>query len=586
MENVVEEIKKRVDIVNFIGSFVTLKKTGRNFKALCPFHQEKTPSFIVSPERQIWHCFGACNEGGDIVKFLMKWENITFFEALKELAKKAGIEIKKVDFEDKTWERKKRFLEMNQLATNFFNFVLLNTDYGKKALEYLFKRKIQLSTIKTFNLGYAPMSWDSLLSFLKKKKYEEEEMLENGLLVRSEKGSFYDRFRGRLIFPIFDLKGNVIGFSGRILSDNNKEAKYINSPETPLYHKRETLFGFHLAKEAIKKQNNVYIVEGEFDMISPYQAGFKNFVAIKGSALTSEQLITLKRYTERITLTLDADVAGLEAIKRGIEEAEKFDFDINVVVLDFAKDPDEAVKSNLERFKNLIKKPVGIYDFLIDFSFNKYPEKTAYNKKKISEELIPFLSEIKNNIVQAHYIKKLSSLLEVTEESIQSLIKKNIFNKKRRLSFVAVKKNEKKHSHIILIEYYILSFIFQNIKPFVIGDFVFSIITPEDFSLPSLEKIAKKFLEFKKNNKEFILEKFTHFLPQELRSTFDEVFLFASIDIDLEKEQIEKIIYQIKKESLKRQIKKIINLSNEEDKEKLKLLNSQLKEVEKKLISL
>jgi len=587
MKNVIEEIKQRVDIVDFIGNFISLKKTGRNFKALCPFHQEKTPSFIVSPERQIWHCFGACNEGGDIIKFLMKWEKLTFFEAVKELAKKAGLQMKNIDFEDKLWEKKKRFLSMNQLAADFFHFILLKTDYGKKAVEYLYQRKIKPSTIKTFNLGYAPLSWNSLYSFLNKKKYEEEEMLENGLLVRNEKGGFYDRFRGRLMFPIYDSRGNIIAFSGRNLIENNKEAKYINSPETPLYHKRETLFGFHLAKEAIKKTNNVYIVEGEFDMISPYQAGFYNFVAIKGSALTKEQLIILKRYTERITLTLDADTSGIEAIKRGIEEAEKFDFDINVVVLDFAKDPDEAIKTNFEKFRNLIKKPIGVYDFLIDFNLKKYPEKNAYNKRKISEELIPYLAGIKNNVVQSYYIKKLSSLLEVSEQSIHNLIKKNLLSKKRRLEFIPIKKEEKKQSHMILIERYLLGCIFQNDSPFVIGDLIFSIILPEDLSLLSLEKIAKKFLEFKKNNKKFILEKFINFLPEELKTIFDEIYLFASVDTDLAKEQIEKIAYKIKRNSLKRQIKKIIDLSDQiENKQKLKTLNKQLMEVEKKIISL
>jgi len=588
MKNTIEEIKKRIDIVDFISDFISLKKTGRNFKALCPFHQEKTPSFIVSPERQIWHCFGACNDGGDIIKFLMKWENLTFFEAFSKLAKKAGIQIKKIDFEDKSWEKKKRLLSMNQLAADFFQFVLLKTDYGKKALNYLSQRKIKKETIKTFNLGYAPLSWDSLFSFLKRKKYEEEEMLENGLLVRSEKGNFYDRFRGRLIFPIYDPYGNIIAFSGRILGKDDKEAKYINSPETFLYHKRETLFGFHLAKDSIKKQNNVYIVEGEFDMISPYQYGFYNFVAIKGSALTKEQLMILKRYTERITLTLDTDLSGLEAIKRGIQEAEKFDFDVNVVVLDFAKDPDEAIRTNLEKFRNLIKRPIGVYDFLINLTLRKYPEKTAYDKKKISEELIPYISEIKNNIVQSHYIKKVSSLLEVTEQSVQNLIKRNLLNKKRKLEFIPLKKLDNKQSHITLVERYLLSLIFQNKSPFVISDSIFSIISPKDFSLPSLEKIAKKFLEFKNNNKEFILKKFVDFLPEELRLVFDEIYLFASLDIDLENKEIEKILAEIKKNSLKKQIKKIISLDDQknEDKERLRYLNKQLTEVEKKLISL
>jgi len=586
MKDVIEEIKKRIDIVDFIGGFIPLKKTGRNFKALCPFHQEKTPSFIVSPERQIWHCFGACNEGGDVIKFLMKWENITFFEALKELAKKAGVVIKQVDFQDKAWQQKKRFLEMNQTALDFFQFVLFKSPYGKKALDYLWQRKIKSKTIKTFGLGYAPLSWDSLFLFLRKKKYEVEEMLANGLLVKNEKGKVYDRFRGRLIFPLFDHRGNVIGFSGRSLVDDEKEAKYINTPETLLYHKRETLFGLHLAKEAIKKENNVYIVEGEFDAISPFQAGFSNFVAIKGSALTKEQLIILKRFTERVTLVLDNDASGQEAVKRAIGEAEGFDFDINVVVFNFAKDPDEAVKKDIEKFKKIIKKPIGVYDFLIDLVFKKYPEKTAYDKKKISSELIPYFAEIKNNIVQSHYVKKLALLLDVSEQSIDNLIRQHLFRKARQTQFLPIKKS-KTYSHINLLERYLLSLIFQNQSPFLISDLVFSIISPSDFSTPSLEKIAKKLFEFKKINKDFILKKFIKFLPEELRMSFDEVYLFASIDVDLKKESIEKIAYQLKKHSLKNQIKKILKEENQDlYRKKLKSLNDELKKVEKKLFSL
>ncbi|MEK7177415.1 MAG: DNA primase, partial [Patescibacteria group bacterium] len=335
MENQIEEIKRKIDIVEFIGSFVTLKKVGRNFKAVCPFHQEKSPSFVVSPDRGIWHCFGACGEGGDSIKFLMKWENITFIEALKELAKKTGIKLilNKISFEDKIWQKKERYLGMNQLASEFFHYILSKTDFGKKASEYLKGRLLNKSIIDKFELGYSPSSWDSLKLFLKKKKYEEEEVFENGLLVKSERGSYYDRFRGRLMFPLKDSRNNVLGFSGRILSGgNDKEAKYVNTPETPIYHKRECLFGINLALEEIKKQKNVYIVEGELDMITPYQHGYSNFVAVKGTALTNEQLKLLKRYTDKITLMMDADVAGIESIKRGIDEAEKFDFEIRVVV--------------------------------------------------------------------------------------------------------------------------------------------------------------------------------------------------------------------------------------------------------------
>ena len=241
---------------------------------------------------------------------------------------------------------------------------------------------------------------------MKKKKFEEKEVYENGLLVKSERGSYYDRFRGRLMFPIKDSRDYVIGFSGRSLDEKDKQAKYINTPETPIYHKRETLFGINLAKETIKKEKNVYIVEGEFDVISPYQNGFINFVAVKGTALTNEQLMLLKRYTDKITLALDADIAGEESTRRGIEEAEKLDLEVRIVKLPIGKDPDEAVRTDLQAFKKAISRPIPIYDFLIKVAQKKYSEDTSFDKKKIGEEVIPFIERITNPIVRSHYVKK------------------------------------------------------------------------------------------------------------------------------------------------------------------------------------
>lgn len=589
MESPVEEVKKRIDIVDFIGAFISLKKTGRNFKALCPFHQEKTPSFIISAERQIWHCFGACGEGGDVIKFLMKWENLTFFEALKELADKVGIKLQKVSFEDKIWQKRQRFFQMNLLAGEFFQYVLTKTKFGIKALDYLKSREIQPPIIKTFQLGYAPASWRSLLRFLKNKKYEEEEMLENGLLVKNEKGGYYDRFRGRLMFPIKDTRGNVIGFSGRIIDQSSERGKYINTPETPIYHKRETLFGIHLAKESIKKEGNVFIVEGEFDTILPYQHGFSNFVAIKGSVLTREQLMLLKHYTGKITLTLDTDAAGEEAVKRGIEEAERLEFDIGVVNLDFAKDPDEAVRKDRLKFKSIIEKPLPIYDFIIDLAKKRYPEDNPFNKKKIGEEVIPFVERIRNNIVQSHYVKKLAELLNVNEASIYSLIKKLYSKKRQAIIFSSAKKNLSSISREFLLQRYILSFLFQSENPYQIAEVVFSILTPTDFTHISYQKICQLFLEIKKNHPQgFDFKQFMLKLPTELQSVFDEIYLFASTDPNLGNEKIDKLSCEIKKYALKRSIGGILSANYEEGdkKHQLSLLNKQLQEVEKRLISL
>ena len=589
MENQIDEIKRKIDIAEFIGSFITLKKAGRNFKAVCPFHQEKSPSFVVSPDRGIWHCFGACGEGGDAIKFLMKWENITFIEALKELAKKTGVKLtlNKIGVEDKIWQKKERYLGMNQLAGEFFHYVFSKTDFGKKARDYLKTRLLNQSIIDKFELGYSPSSWDSLKLFLKKKKYEEEEMLENGLLVRSERGSYYDRFRGRLMFPLKDSRNNILGFSGRILEGNEKEAKYVNTPETPIYHKRECLFGINLAIEEIKKQKNVYIVEGELDMIMPYQHGYSNFVAIKGTALTNEQLKLLKRYTDKITLMMDADVAGIESIKRGIDEAEKFDFEIRVVTIDFAKDPDEALRKDPDKFKKLISKPIPIYDFLIEAAQKKYPEESAFSKKKIGEEIIPMIEKITNPIVRTFYIKKLAGVLEISENTVENLIGQ-LKRKKNQISLNKIKYSKPtEDSRELTINKYVLSVLFQSEDASTIYKNVFEILKPEYFLHLSYEKIGQLFFKEMEKGTKFDINEFGKKLPDELRPIFDEIFLFASTDHNLSNESLDRLIHEIKKYYFKREIKKILAEEETEDKKKqLKKLSENLKEVEKNLISL
>jgi len=326
----VELVKSKIDIVSFLSDYITLKKAGRNFKALCPFHSEKTPSFVVSPERQSWHCFGSCGEGGDVISFLEKWENLEFLEALRILAKKVGVTLSNYTPSSQT-QLKDRLIEANHLASEFYHYLLVNHKIGKRAREYLESRRIKNETIKTFMLGYAPESWDSLLKYLLKKGYQTGEIHQAGLVVKSDRGRYYDRFRGRLMFTLCDHRGNVIGFSGRLLdeeihseykrgvySERERGAKYVNTAETPVYIKGNTLYGLYITKEAIKKEKEAVLVEGEFDMLSSFQAGAANVCAIKGSALTEGQLLLLKRYTENLILALDSDFAGSEAAKRGI----------------------------------------------------------------------------------------------------------------------------------------------------------------------------------------------------------------------------------------------------------------------------
>lgn len=586
MDNPIEEIKKRIDIVEFIGNYLSLKKSGKNFKTLCPFHQEKTPSFIISPERQIWHCFGACQEGGDIIRFLMKWENITFFEALKELANKLGIKIKKVNFEDKIWKKKEKIFNINYLASEFYHYLLTRHQLGKKALNYLQERKINQKIVKTFSLGYAPLSWNSLLKFLKKKGFEEEEILESGLLVKNERGRFYDRFRQRIIFPIFDHRNNILGFSGRIF-EKEEEAKYINTPETPVYHKRETLFGINLTKDFIKQKNQAIIVEGEFDMISCYQNGIENVVAIKGTAITREQLMLLKRHTNQIVLSLDSDVAGEETTKRAIFEAENFDFNIFVIAINFAKDPDEALKNNPIAFKKNIKKPVPVYDFILDLTFKKYGNKDPFAKKNFANEIVPFLLNIKNPIVYDHYLKKTASILDIDQKSIEALIKKEK-NKQKKYHFFRQTNQEKNRYQ--LLETYILSLIFQNQQPNKVYDRFFQILEKEDFSFPSYLKIIDYFVNFQRKYflKDDLLKnqsKFASFLPAELIPAYDQIMLFdiSIFSENIEDKEIEKTVLEFKKLSLKKRIKE---KTEKDDLKNIEILTKKLAAVEKKLLSL
>lgn len=586
MNDTIEEIKKRIDIVDFLSSYISLKKTGRNFKANCPFHQEKTPSFVVSPERQIWHCFGSCNEGGDIIKFLMKWENITFFEAVRDLAEKAGVKLKQVGFEDGVWKKKERLVNMNLWAVDYFHYILTKTDLGKKALDYLKSRSINKEIAETFKLGYAPSSWDSLLKFLKKKKFTEPELYEGGLITRGQRGNYFDMFRGRLMFPIKDARGNIIAFSGRSLDEKDKSSKYINTPETPIYHKRETLFGIDLAKDSIKKEKNVYLVEGEFDVISPYQHGVENVVATKGTAVTREQLMLLKRYTDRITLTLDSDSAGEDAVRKAIDEGESVDCDIEVVAFDWAKDPDEAVRQDTVQFKKTIKKTTPAYDFILELLNKKYPDNTPFDKKKIGEEMVPYIEKIRNPIVQSHYIKKLAELLGVSESSIEFAIRK-LKNREKQKVFKVSSKKADEESREVMLQKYLLSLILQNSNAYKIAEAVFKIIAPSDFSIPALSKVTEQFLTYKEKFKVFNLKSFFDFLPNELHPVLDELYLYASVDIGFEDGNFEKLAHEVRKFSLKRDISQMLSTEIQKSgRDKLNNLSADLKEVEKKLSSL
>ncbi len=419
-DSVTEEIKNKLDIVEFIRSYIKLEKAGINYRALCPFHSEKTPSFFVSPTRQMWHCFGSCGEGGDIFKFLMKLEGIEFPDALRILAQKAGVVLKKQD--PKIQSKRKRLEEITNLSCAFFKAFLQQSDPGKKAKEYLIQRGFTEKSIKDWKIGYSPEKWSVLSDFLVSKGYQREEIVEAGLALQN-KDKFYDRFRGRIMFPVVNNQKQVVGFGGRVFQEKDT-AKYINTPITLLYDKSRVLYGLDKASLSIRKKDSCILVEGYIDAVMSHQSGIDNVVAVSGTALTSFQLNIVKRYTNNLTIAFDMDLAGDSATKRGIEMAQNLGFDIKVVLMPQGLDPADIIVKNEKEWFNLVKQAKSIYEFYLESALAKYNKNTISGKKNIANEILPFLQKIPNNIEKSFWIKKLAEELNVKEEDLfQELVK-------------------------------------------------------------------------------------------------------------------------------------------------------------------
>ncbi len=431
----IEEIRDRLDIVEVIGSYIKLQKAGANYRALCPFHSEKKPSFFVSPSRQIWHCFGACGTGGDIFKFVMKIEGVEFGDALRILAQKAGVELKREDPKLKT--ERQRLYEISELACCFFEKQLKESKTGKEAKKYLLDRGLKEESIKKWRLGYAPDTWQGLSDFLVSKGYKREEIEKGGLALKSERaGNYYDRFRARIIFPIFNLSSQTVGFGGRILENQKSKiknqkydevAKYMNSPGTLLYDKSRILYGLDKAGAEIRKRDNCILVEGYVDVIMSAQAGFKNVVATSGTALTNFQLKNLKRYSDNLLTAFDMDVAGDSATKRGIDLAQTLGFNIKVVAMPEGSDPADIVSQNPKDWENLVQKAESIHDFYFENVLSKFDKNTLEGKKEISKVLLPVIKKVPNRIEKSFWIQSLAKVLEIKEEDVLEEFQKTTY---------------------------------------------------------------------------------------------------------------------------------------------------------------
>ncbi|MFZ2154086.1 MAG: DNA primase [Candidatus Moraniibacteriota bacterium] len=445
MSQEIEAIKSKLNIVDLVGEYVRLQKAGNNWKACCPFHNEKTPSFSVSEDKQFFHCFG-CGKGGDIFGFLMEIEGLDFRDALENLAQRAGVELPKYGKESiSNTKEKSKIWEILELATVFYEKQLWEGLGRDEILSYLKKRGLTEETIRVFRLGYAPAGWRNLVSFLVGRGFEIKDILAAGLIIPKDNNSaqvdnYYDRFRDRIMFPIADSSSKILGYSARINPKGDEsQAKYINTPETEIYHKSNVLYGIDKAKMNIKEKDWVLLVEGQMDVIASHQAGIKNTVAVSGTALTVEQLSLIKRYTKNLKMFFDMDEAGQKAAFRSAQLAFEKELNVSIVAIEDGKDAADAVKDNAEVFLTAVLEASSAMEYFVQKSLKNRNPSAIADKKKIIEELSGLINSFSNNVEKEHWIKELAERLNISEQVLFAEFNKNeIFhlnNTEERLNY-------------------------------------------------------------------------------------------------------------------------------------------------------
>ncbi len=430
MSQVTDDIKARLNIVDLVGDYVQLQKTGVNYKARCPFHNEKTPSFTVSEEKQIWHCFG-CGKGGDAFGFLMEIEGLEFKEALKNLAERVGVELPRYNYNPQVKQTKDKTLEILELATKFYEKQLWEGAGKNKILNYLRERGLTDETIKEFRIGYAPDGWRNIMEFLTEREYTIDDILKTGLLVKKStpqmadsnhpitKADCYDRFRNRIIFPITDIMGKPIGYTARVApGDDESQAKYVNTPETAVYHKSKILYGIDKAKMSIKQTDEVLLVEGNMDVIASWQAGIKNVVAVSGTALTEEQLNILKRYTDNLKMFFDMDEAGQKAAQKSAMTAWQKDFNIKIVATAKGKDASDMVRENKDDFLQAIDMAIPAMEYFANKIIAENDKNIPEGKKNIVAKTTPLIVSFSSQIDRDYWVKELAQRLDIEENIV------------------------------------------------------------------------------------------------------------------------------------------------------------------------
>jgi DNA primase len=430
-DNIKEEIRSRCDIVDVISEYIPLKQQGKGFIGLCPFHDDTKPSLNVSRNLQIFKCY-SCNAAGDIFTFLMKYQKMTYPEAVKALATRCGVALSEASQEEKASTQLKDDLKnLNKFAVDYYHKLLLNSPAGNTALTYLKKRGIDDNTIISFKLGFSLSSWDDFLKASKKAEFSQKTVLQGGFILDGKnQGNYYDRFRGRIMFPIFDTRGEPIAFGGRILDPESSEAKYINSPETPLYNKSRTLYNLNLAQRAIQKEGRAVLVEGYMDAIACFQADVHNVIASLGTSLTETHVKLLKRYTDEVMIAYDSDRAGTDATSRGLNLLVKGDIKVRILTIDSGKDPDDYIRENgAEAFGKLLSNAVDIVDYRIDSIQKQIGIDSVDGKKQAVSDLVVTLASMSNQIERSEYVKRCADKLNVEENYIWQQLAKQGVNK-------------------------------------------------------------------------------------------------------------------------------------------------------------
>ena len=591
IKDIIEEIKSRCDIANIISSYINIKPSGTNYKGLCPFHGEKTPSFYINTSKQIYKCFG-CGEGGDVINFVMRIENLDFMDAVKLLADRCGIEINtQVDESTKERiEKSKKFQDIHVEAARFYFSNLIKTK--NPGYDYLRKRGLDDKIIKKFGLGYSLDSWNSLMNYLISIGYKNEDLIECGLFgYKSETKKIYDKFRNRVMFPIFDYRGNVIGFGGRVLDDSLP--KYLNSPDTLIFNKRQNLYGLNFARKEIKDRS-IILVEGYMDLISLYQYGIKNVVATLGTALTDGQGSLIKRYADTAIISYDSDEAGIKATLRAIEILNKLDINVKVLNLKECKDPDEFIrKYGVLEFEKEIKNSTHYIKYKIDNLKRNFNIQNDEERVKFTKESSKIIKEIKSPVEADYYIKYLSEESKISIESIKKEVYGKYYSANQNKNNKYIYKKEEKiiekpkaiEKGNLLVEENLIKIMLDSKK---YREIILLKINEEDF----LEKDSKEIVNWLIKNKD--LDKITIDKIKSLNISEEYIKGLESIsldNLDLNNiKNIDDIIKNIRKNSLNEKInillKDQIDIEKNKDVKDTKEVDSKIMEIALKIVEL